>query len=173
VVPQDSEQDRSAPPIRQDTTREGTVDLQGRVARFYDQYAEKEWSRLEDDARRRVVFELHRRVLARFVSPGNRILDVGAGPGRFSIEVARLDATVVTGDISPIQISLAKQILSSRLGLDVKPNLAVITALHLPFKDEAFDHVVCFGSVLSHLAKWQRTLRENSSAFQGWGASFS
>ena len=38
--------------------------------------------------------------------PGDRVLDVGAGPGRFTIELARLGAEVTVADISPRQLEL-------------------------------------------------------------------
>ena len=38
--------------------------------------------------------------------PGMRVLEVGAGPGRFTIELARLGARIVVTDISPVQLEL-------------------------------------------------------------------
>src|SRR5947207_2043740 len=55
--------------------------------------------------RDRVSFELHRRMLAEFVRPGDRVLEIGAGPGRFTIELARLGALVTVTDISPVQLA--------------------------------------------------------------------
>ena len=50
------------------------------AAAFYDEYAEREWSRFEDGRSGLVSFEIHRHYVERFVRPGDRVLDVGAGP---------------------------------------------------------------------------------------------
>ncbi len=74
------------------------------IARYFDQLAEGEWRRLEADGPARVSFHVHRCHLERYVSPGDRILEVGAGAGRFTIELARLGAEVVVGDLSPASL---------------------------------------------------------------------
>ncbi len=73
---------------------------------YYDRFGDSEWSRLGADVAGRVSLEVHRRFLARFVSQGARVLEVGAGPGRFTAELAALGATVVVTDISQVQLEL-------------------------------------------------------------------
>lgn len=53
------------------------------IARVFDGYADAEWSRHETSPFARVSFHVHRHYLGRFVRPGDRVLEVGAGPGRF------------------------------------------------------------------------------------------
>lgn len=60
------------------------------VSRYYDEYGEREWDRLEASPAGRVSFHLHRRYLQRYVEAGDHVLEVGAGPGRFTIELALL-----------------------------------------------------------------------------------
>lgn len=60
------------------------------VRDFFDALGEGEWDRLVGSPHGRVAFELHRRFLARFIRPGWRVPEVGAGPGRFTIELAAL-----------------------------------------------------------------------------------
>jgi len=76
------------------------------IAEFFDAYGEREWDRLLSTVHDRVNFEMHLRVLARHVHPGDRVLEAGAGAGRFTIELARLGASVTVTDISPEQIRL-------------------------------------------------------------------
>ncbi len=57
----------------------------------------------------RVSLEIHRNFLSDFVHKGDRVLDAGAGPGRFTIDLVRLGATVVVGDISPEQLRLNEE----------------------------------------------------------------
>jgi 2-polyprenyl-3-methyl-5-hydroxy-6-metoxy-1,4-benzoquinol methylase len=121
-----------------------------RVASYYDGLGIKEWLRLEADARMRVIFHLHRSVLKQFVRAGDRVLDAGAGPARFSIELARLGALVTAADISAVQVSLARQAAPRSAPAQVPLHFAQLTVASLPFRTHAFDQVVCFGSVLSH-----------------------
>ncbi len=62
------------------------------ISRFFDEYGESEWERLEVDAPARVSFHLHRRYLRRYIRRGDYILEAGAGAGRFTMELARLGA---------------------------------------------------------------------------------
>ena len=80
------------------------------------------------------------------------MLEIGAGPGRFTIELARLGAHVTVGDLSPTQLCLnaafvaeagCEHVVEARLQLD---------AVDLSrFTDGSFDAVVCYGGVLSYL----------------------
>jgi hypothetical protein len=64
-----------------------------RIAAFFDEYGEREWGRFEDGRNTRASLEVHLHYLQRFVHAGDRVLDAGAGPGRFTIELARRDGT--------------------------------------------------------------------------------
>ncbi len=100
----------------------------------------------------RVSLEIHRNFLSDFVHKGDRVLDAGAGPGRFTIDLVRLGATVVVGDISPEQLRLneekvkeagAEAAIESRELLDISDLSR--------FEDESFDVVVCLGGPLSYV----------------------
>src|SRR5213592_804385 len=76
-----------------------------RVRAHFDATGDAEWDRPAATPRDRVSFELHRRMLAEFIGAGDRVLEIGAGPGRFTIELARLGARVTVTDISPVQLA--------------------------------------------------------------------
>src|SRR5262245_42536732 len=76
-----------------------------RVRAHFDAVGDAEWDRLAATPRDRVSFELRRRLLAEHIRPGDRVLEIGAGPGRFTIELARLGAQVTVTDISPVQLA--------------------------------------------------------------------
>jgi 2-polyprenyl-3-methyl-5-hydroxy-6-metoxy-1,4-benzoquinol methylase len=80
-----------------------------RTRAFFDRFGEGEWTRFERGVAGRVNLELHRRFLNRWIHPGDRVLEVGAGPGRFTIELARLGARVVVSDISGRQLELNRE----------------------------------------------------------------
>ena len=76
------------------------------VATFFDELGEREWLRFADGRTPPQSLDVHLDHLRRFVRPGDRVLDVGAGPGRFTIELARLGAAIVVADLSPGQLEL-------------------------------------------------------------------
>lgn len=60
-----------------------------RLSRLFDELGDAEWDHLEKDPRSRVAFEVHRRFLRSHVADGSDVLEIGAGAGRFTIELAR------------------------------------------------------------------------------------
>jgi len=74
---------------------------------FYDEFAPKEWERLE---RHRTEFAVSLRAISEFLPrPPYSVLDVGGGPGRYSIELARQGYSVTLLDISGENLRLARQ----------------------------------------------------------------
>jgi hypothetical protein len=67
-------------------------DRREQIATHFDRVGDVEWNRMIASAVMRVSFELHVRMLRRFIEPGARVLEVGAGPGRFTIALAQLGA---------------------------------------------------------------------------------
>lgn len=128
------------------------MDPTERIRQHFDELGDAEWERLETTPRGRVSFEVHRSFLADFVSPGSRVLEVGAGPGRFTIAMAALGATVVVTDISPVQLELhrrhvheagSESAVLDRYVLDIRETDR--------FSDQEFDVVVAFGGPLSYV----------------------
>ena len=126
-------------------------DSSAQVQALFDRLGDREWERLETDSRSRVALEIHRRFLRRFVPPGTRVLEIGAGPGRFTIQLARMGSRLVVSDVSPVQLRLngerlaaagLERFVEDRLELDVRDLRAVA--------DGSFDAVVAFGGPLSY-----------------------
>jgi len=116
-----------------------------RAAEYFDAYGEREWTRFEDGTTPGPSVAIHTRMLEGYVRPGDRVLDAGAGPGRFTLELLRLGAHVTALDISPGQLEL----LRARVP-DVEAMVGDITDLSR-FPDDAFDATVCFGEPLSYV----------------------
>jgi 2-polyprenyl-3-methyl-5-hydroxy-6-metoxy-1,4-benzoquinol methylase len=119
------------------------------IARFFDEYGAREWERFDSSPMDRVNLEVHLRFLREHVRPGDRVPDAGAGPGRFTLELARLGATIVAGDISPRQLELHAQRTAAVDGSVEARELLDIRNLGR-FDDESFDAVVCYGGPLSY-----------------------
>jgi SAM-dependent methyltransferase len=119
---------------------------------FYDDYGEREWTRFEDGISTPGNLAVHLHYLRRFVGAGDRVLDVGAGPGRFTIELARLGADVVVADLSPGQLELNREHVAAA-GVEERVAervLADVCDLSL-FADASFDATVCYGGPLSYV----------------------
>jgi SAM-dependent methyltransferase len=143
------------------------------VRDFFDALGEGEWDRLVQSPHARVAFELHRRFLARFIQPGWRVLEVGAGPGRFTIELAALGARVVVSDISAVQVDLNRRKVeeAGREPSVEERRLADVRDLSA-FAADSFDGVVAYGGPISYsfeqadtaLAECLRVTRKGGAA---------
>ena len=76
-----------------------------RTAAFFDDYGEREWTRFEDGRTPAPCVATRIRMLERYVRSGDRVLDAGCGPARFTLELRRLGALVT----SPSQIEVLRQ----------------------------------------------------------------
>lgn len=127
------------------------ADFVEQVRRYYDALGEDEWTRLTKSVRGRVSLEVHRRFLRRFVAPGSRVLEVGAGPGRFTLELAAIGARVVVTDVSEVQLALNEAQLRGTEAegrVERRELLDVCDASR--YADGEFDAVVAFGGPLSY-----------------------
>lgn len=116
-----------------------------RTAEYFDELGEGEWTRFEDGRTPGLGLGVHIQMLEGYVRAGDRVLDAGAGPGRFTLELLRLGAHVTALDISPGQLEL----LRARVP-DVEAVVGDITDLSR-FPDDSFDVTVCFGGPLSYV----------------------
>jgi ubiquinone/menaquinone biosynthesis C-methylase UbiE len=123
-----------------------------RASSFYDEYGEREWTRFEDGRTPAPSLDVHLEHLHRFVQPGDRVLDVGAGPGRFTIELARIGANVTVADISARQLELNHERVDEAGLEDRIAERAIADVLDLSrWEDASFDATVCFGGPLSYV----------------------
>lgn len=121
------------------------------VRRYYDALGEQEWARLTKSVRGRVSLEVHRRFLRRFISPDRRVLEIGAGPGRFTLELAAIGAQIVVTDVSKVQLALNEEHLR---GTDAERFVERRELLDVcdtsRYSDGEFDAIVVFGGPLSY-----------------------
>lgn len=118
------------------------------AAAFYDEYGEREWTRFEDGRTPPASLETHLHYLRSFVQPGDRTLDIGCGPGRFTLELLSLGARVVAADLSPGQLELHKRNVPDET---IEARLVADVVDLSRFSDDAFDAVVCYGGPLSYV----------------------
>jgi ubiquinone/menaquinone biosynthesis C-methylase UbiE len=83
-----------------------------KVRAYYGSF--DEWGRLDSPEG---VRELARALefLEEKLAPGARVLDLGGGPGRYTIELARRGHRVVLADLSPAQLEIARRKLNPEI----------------------------------------------------------
>lgn len=76
------------------------------VKAYYDENARKEWQRLDDNP---FEFIFTTYMMDKWIQSGDRILDIGGGPGRYSIYYSQKNCDVTLVDLSDGNISLANE----------------------------------------------------------------
>lgn len=140
-------EDNGVDSLRWEHVRRPKTVIDPEVANVYDAGAHDEWSRLEV---RRVEFAVTCLALDEFLPAAPaRILDVGCGPGRYAIRLAKSGYDVSLVDVSERCLNLAAE-KAAEAG--VRFHAAVCTSAHnlTTFESNEFDAVLLMGP-LYHL----------------------
>ena len=122
------------------------------VAWYFDELGEREWTRLVNSPADEIKLYIHSHYLEKHIEPGSLVLDVGAGPGRFTQLLVSLGATVVVADISAQQIELNKRFAAElNFAHGVKEWRQLDICDMSAFPNEMFDAVVCYGNPLGYV----------------------
>jgi len=125
-----------------------------RVRAYYASF--DEWGRLDSaEGARELVRALE--ILTEKLTPGSRILDLGGGPGRYAIELARRGHRVVLADLSQTQLDVARQrVAAAGLSATVESFDEVNATNLAAYADASFDAVVAFGPFYHLVADAER-----------------
>jgi SAM-dependent methyltransferase len=116
--------------------------------RYYASLGQREWARLEAPADGVVEFAVNRHVIARYLSAGARVLDIGGGPGRYTVWLAQSGYRVVLADLSAELLAIARQRVAE---LDPPSRASVEGIVEADACDlglwgsESFDGALCLG----------------------------
>lgn len=121
------------------------------ITAYFDEFGLAEWERLTRSPTDEIKLAVHTHYLHTYVPRGSRVLEIGAGPGRFTQVLAGLDCGVVVADISPVQLDLNRR-FAGELGFGTAVEAWVeADVCRMPmFDDESFDVVVAYGGPLSY-----------------------
>ncbi|MCK4528878.1 class I SAM-dependent methyltransferase [candidate division WOR-3 bacterium] len=122
------------------------------VKEYYSEQGVKEWRRLIRDPYHQLEFDTTMHFLKKYLPKNGLILDAGGGPGRYTIELAKLGYDVVLLDLTPELLKIAKnRIKKAKIQDKVKQILqGSINELSI-FENHKFDAVICLGGALSHI----------------------
>ncbi len=76
------------------------------IKAYYDTSPEMEWERL---LKERLEFDINLHFLTRYIAPGDTLLDLGGGPGRYALAFAQQGVRVTLCDLSPGCIAFARE----------------------------------------------------------------
>lgn len=115
---------------------------------FYENY--DEWNRLE---RHKIEFEITKKFFDKYIPANSRILDIGGGPGRYSIYLASRGHKVTLLDLTKKHIEIAKD-KAEQYGVQLEQYIHG-NALELPkYNLGQFDVILLMGP-LYHLTKYE------------------
>ncbi len=122
------------------------------IIQHFDDFGVREWERLIQMPSDEVSLYIHTYYLEKHIPKGQRVLEIGAGAGRFTQVLASLGAQVMVADISGVQLELNKR-FASELGFE----RTVIDWQQMDicdlsrFEANSFDCVVAYGGPFSYV----------------------
>lgn len=118
----------------------------------YDNYGDREWTRLEKDGPGELLYQVHLDILQRYLKPGDQVLEIGAGSGRYTKDIVTMCAELTVADLSSHQIEFNQSKMQELSLLDRIKAFHVLDVLDMSvFADASFDSVVCIGGVINYL----------------------
>ncbi len=116
------------------------------ILTYYAHSGEREWQRLARTNDGAIEFAVTCHTLAQHLPPSARILDIGGGPGRYTIWLAQQGHRVVLADLSPALLSIARaQIEQAGIGENIEAVLEADACNLSMWEDNTFDAVLCLG----------------------------
>ena len=115
------------------------------VRNYYAAFGEKEWDRLTwpEGA---IEFAITTHALNKHLPERGRVLDIGGGPGRYSIWLAQHGYRVVLADLSPNLLDIARaKISEAGVRSQVEDVLTCDVCDLARFEDASFDALLCLG----------------------------
>lgn len=122
------------------------------VANYFDEFGEQELERLVKTPAREIQLAVHDDVLGRYIHQSDQVLEIGAGPGRFTKTLVELECHVTVTDISQVQVDLNNQTAEKHKFAHGVYEWRQLDMCDMScFANNSFDAVVAFGGPLSYV----------------------
>ena len=113
---------------------------------------ESQWERMGGSISQEIRLFVHVHYLKKYLKGNERVLEIGAGRGRFTGELAHLCSELTVADISSEKLELNKRNALALGYVDKVKEWVQSDVLDLSaFADESFDAVVCYGGPISYV----------------------
>ena len=122
------------------------------IEKFYKEICIED-ERLTKDKMHKIEFITTTNYIEKYLKPGNRILEIGAGTGAYSLYYANKGYKVDAIELSKSNVEVFKTKITKDLDVNVIQGNAVDLSL---YKDNTFDITLCLGP-LYHLFKEEET----------------
>jgi len=130
------------------------------VKKYYTEYGTKEWKRLIKDPYHRLELDTTMYFLKKYLPKKGLILDAGGGPGRYTIELAKLGYNIVLLDLTPKMLEIAKRRVKKEKVQDKVRQILQGSIDNLSmFENNTFDAVICLGGALSHIINRRQRMK--------------
>jgi SAM-dependent methyltransferase len=154
------------------------------TSQYYDSYGLSEWERLVRSPLEEIKLHIHNHYLRAYVPAGSRVLEIGAGPGRFTQALHALGCRVLVTDLSEVQLTLNRQKAQELGFVEAVEGWQRLDVCEMgEIESESFDALVCYGGPISYvferadraLQECARVLKPGgiwlSSAMSLWGTA--
>lgn len=122
------------------------------VIQYFDDSGVHEWERLIQSPSHEVSLYIHSYYLQKHITRGERVLEIGAGAGRFTQVLAGLGAQIVVADISSVQLDLNKRFAMELGFTNAITDWQQVDICNLSrFEANSFDCVVAYGGPFSYV----------------------
>lgn len=122
------------------------------ISQQFDEYGMKEWERLTATPVDEISLYLHTHYLQKYIQPGWRVLEIGAGAGRFTQVLAELGAWITVADISQEQTALNQEMAAKFGFAKAVESWQVMDICDLSkFEAGSYDCVVVYGGPFSYV----------------------
>jgi len=123
-----------------------------KIIKYFDEFGVREWERLIQTPVDEVSLYIHTHYLKKYILPDLQVLEIGAGPGRFTEILTGLGAKITVVDISSVQLELNK-----KYSVEFKFNEAITDWIKVDicdlsqFVSNSFDSIVAYGGPFSYV----------------------
>ena len=128
------------------------------VQEHYDKDVQMEWDRLKEHP---FEFQITTHMMDQYIKPGERILDIGGGPGRYSIYYANKGCDVTLIDLSSENVKFALE-KSKELNVNIKAISGDARDVD-QLVEGKFDHIFIMGPMYHLLDERDRIKAINSA----------
>lgn len=125
---------------------------------YYNSCVEGEWNRING----RPEFLITTHFIDRYVHAGDKVLDIGGGPGRYSLYLAEKDCDVTLYDLSDENVKFALEQAEERK-LNIKGIVGDARNVDEGFNNEKFDYILLMGPMYHLLEEPDRIKSVNSA----------